>query len=95
VVTQRYFVDDPDAPPLIKAFAEVRRRDAREGWCYQHAQAISLSIDQHAETALGNRDYFLNKPYGIGGRSDRRCALTHKPGGVMRRKQCPLCPFSD
>lgn len=72
MVTQRYFTDDPDAPPFIKALAEVRRLATREGWCYQHVQAISLSIDQYAEAALGNRNYFLNKPYGIGGsrRSD-------------------------
>jgi hypothetical protein len=30
-------------------------------------QAITIAIDQYAERALGNRDYFLNKPYGIGG----------------------------
>lgn len=29
-------------------------------------QAIIVAIDQYAETALGNRDYFLNKPYGVG-----------------------------
>jgi hypothetical protein len=40
----------------------------REGWCYHHVQAIIVSIDQYAEKALGNREYFLNKPYGIGGR---------------------------
>jgi hypothetical protein len=28
-------------------------------------QAITVTIDQYAETALGNRDYFLNKPYGV------------------------------
>jgi hypothetical protein len=26
-----------------------------------------VSIDQYAEAATGNREYFLNKPYGIGG----------------------------
>jgi len=26
-----------------------------------------VSIDQYAEAALGNREFFLNKPYGIGG----------------------------
>jgi hypothetical protein len=31
------------------------------------SRAIIVSIDQYAEAALGNRDYFLNKPYGIGG----------------------------
>ena len=36
------------------------------GHCYQHVQAITVAIDQYAEKALGNRDYFLNKPYGVG-----------------------------
>lgn len=53
----------------IKALAEVRRLAAREGWCYPHVQAIIVSIDQYAESALGNRNYFLNKPYSIGGKS--------------------------
>ena len=39
---------------------------AREGHCFQHVQAITVAIDQNAEKALGNRDYFLNKPYGVG-----------------------------
>jgi hypothetical protein len=39
----------------------------REGYCYQHVQAITVAIDQYAEEALGNREYFLNKPYSIGG----------------------------
>jgi hypothetical protein len=33
---------------------------------FQHVQAITVAIDQYAEKALGNRDYFLNKPYGVG-----------------------------
>ena len=33
----------------------------------QHVQAIAVAIDQYAEKALGNRGYFLNKPYSIGG----------------------------
>jgi hypothetical protein len=27
-----------------------------------------VAIDQYAEAALGNRDYFLNKPHSIGDR---------------------------
>jgi hypothetical protein len=50
----------------IDALAELRQRAAREGYCYQHVQAIIVAIDQYAEKALGNRDYFLNKPYGVG-----------------------------
>jgi hypothetical protein len=46
--------------------AEVRNRTAREGWCYQHVQAIVVAIDQYAEAALGNRQFFLNKPHSIG-----------------------------
>ena len=56
-----------DNPPWIKALAEVRNRATREGYCYQHVQAIIVSIDQYAEAALGNRQYFLNKPHSIGG----------------------------
>jgi hypothetical protein len=52
--------------PWLKALAEVRQRATREGHCYQHVQAIIVAVDQYAEKALGNRDYFLNKPYGVG-----------------------------
>ena len=34
----------------------------REGWCYWHVHAIIVAIDQYAEAATGNREYFLNKP---------------------------------
>jgi hypothetical protein len=48
---------------------EVRHLACREGWRYQHVQAIIVSIDQYAESALGNREFFLNKPHSIGRRS--------------------------
>ena len=59
-----------DNPPFLSALAKCRDIAVREGWCYQHVQAIIVAIDQYAEKALGNREFFLNKPYGIG--SDRR-----------------------
>jgi hypothetical protein len=34
-------------PPWIKALAEVRQLAAREGWRYQHVQAIIVAIDQY------------------------------------------------
>jgi hypothetical protein len=34
---------------------------------YHHVRAIIVAIDQYAEAALGNRQFFLNKPYEIGG----------------------------
>jgi hypothetical protein len=60
---------DPNAenPLWIKALTEVRLSAPREGWCFQHVQAIVVSIDQYAEAALGNWDYFLNRPHGIHG----------------------------
>ena len=59
--------DRGDNPPWIKALAEARHLAPREGWRYQHVQAIIVAIDQYAEAALGNREFFLNKPHGIGG----------------------------
>jgi hypothetical protein len=63
----RYFGDDPNPPPFIMALAEVRRLATREGWCFQHVQAITVAIDQYAAKAYGNREYFLNRPQSIGG----------------------------
>ena len=48
-------------------FNTIRHLATREGWCYQHVQAITVAIDQYAAKAYGNHDYFLNKPYSIGG----------------------------
>ena len=64
----KWYDDKANNPPWIRALAEVRHRASREGYCFAHVQAIIVAIDQYAETALGNRDYFLNKPYSIGGR---------------------------
>src|SRR5260370_42605814 len=66
----KWYDDKADNPLWIKALAEVRHRASREGYCYTHVQAIIVAIDQYAEAALGNREYFLNEPYGIGGRKD-------------------------
>ncbi|WP_316237878.1 hypothetical protein [Bradyrhizobium sp. SZCCHNR1015] len=63
----RYFSDEPELSPFLKALNDVRNKATREGWCYAHVQAIIVSIDQYAEAATGNRDYFLNKPHSIGG----------------------------
>ena len=63
----RYYEESNDHPPWIKALAEVRMKGAREGYCYQHVQAILVAIDQYAEAATGNREFFWNKPHSIGG----------------------------
>ncbi|MFC0241845.1 hypothetical protein [Rhodopseudomonas telluris] len=61
----KWFEESDDHSDFVKALAEVRRLGTREGWCYHHVQAIMLSIDQYAESALGNREYFWNKPHGM------------------------------
>jgi hypothetical protein len=63
----KYFSDSDDHPAFIKALAEVRRIGVHEGWCYHHVQAIIVAIDQYAEAATGNREYFWNKPHATGG----------------------------
>ena len=50
--------------PWLRALAELRQRATREGNCYQHVQAITFAIDQYAEKALGNRDFFSTSPMG-------------------------------
>jgi hypothetical protein len=63
----KWYDHNADNPAWIKALAEVRHGASREGYCYHHVQAIIVAIDQYAEKALGNREYFLNKPHSIGG----------------------------
>jgi hypothetical protein len=46
-----------------------------EGWCYHQVQATMIAIDQYAEAATGNREFFCNRPHSIGGsrkNDDRR-----------------------
>jgi hypothetical protein len=49
----------------LQALEATRRLATREGWRYQHVQAIIVAIDQYAEAATGNRDIFLNRPPGL------------------------------
>ena len=66
MAARRYFLDEPDLSPFLTALHDVRQRATREGWCYMHVQAIIVAIDQYAEAATGNREYFLNKPHSAG-----------------------------
>ncbi|UPK40056.1 hypothetical protein IVB18_24200 [Bradyrhizobium sp. 186] len=66
MVALRWFDDESELSPFLKALEDVRRKATREGWCYAHVQAVIVAIDQYAEAATGNREYFLNKPVSIG-----------------------------
>ena len=50
--------------PSLPAQGEQRRSSY---FNIPRGNSIIVSIDQYAEAALGNREYFLNKPHGIGG----------------------------
>ena len=50
----------------LRALADVRRT-GDDGRLLLPPYA---GINQYAETALGNRNYFLNKPHSIGGMKD-------------------------
>jgi hypothetical protein len=58
----RGFDDEEDPPPFLKALELARRLATREGFRYQHVQAVIVAIDQYAQAATGNREFFLNKP---------------------------------
>jgi hypothetical protein len=63
----KWYDEKADNSPWIEALAELRQRATREeGHCYQQVQAITVAIDQYAKKALGNRDFFLNRPCSIG-----------------------------
>ena len=58
----RWFDNEKEPSAFLKGLEETRRLATREGWCYQNVQAIIVAIDQYAEAASGNREFFLNKP---------------------------------
>jgi hypothetical protein len=60
MVTLRCFADEPDAPIFLSALDYVRRKAILEGGCRPEVEAIVTAIDQYAEAATGNREYFLN-----------------------------------
>ena len=53
---------------LVRLLTHPARRWPLDG-DHHHVHAIIVAIDQYAEAALGKGEFFLNKPYGIGGRA--------------------------
>ncbi|MHB0767046.1 hypothetical protein ACYCVF_15550 [Bradyrhizobium sp. 1.29L] len=54
-------------PEFLKSLERSRRLSCQEGWCRAQVEAIQVAIDQYAEAAMGNREFFLNMPHSIGG----------------------------
>ncbi|MDA9451097.1 hypothetical protein [Bradyrhizobium sp. CCBAU 21360] len=61
-----YFSDMQDPPDFLVALNHARKLSCHEGCCRMHIEAIQVAIDQYAKAALGNREFFLNKPHSIG-----------------------------
>jgi hypothetical protein len=70
ILSMNWYNPNAKNSPWIRGLAEVRFLASREGYRCAHVQAIIVAIDQYAEAALGNRDFFLNRPHGIGGKDD-------------------------
>jgi hypothetical protein len=59
----RRFDTDPDATPFLRALDTLRREASRQGEHTEHVATIVAMIDQYAESALGDRHYFCDRPY--------------------------------
>ena len=63
----KWFDDEREHSPFLMALAEGGHLSTREGWRCQHVQANIVSIDQYAEAATGDREFFLNEPHSLTG----------------------------
>jgi hypothetical protein len=55
------FATDLTTVDVLQALEATRRLATREGWRYQHVQAIIVAIDQYAEAATGNGKQICRK----------------------------------
>jgi hypothetical protein len=60
----RWFVDETDPAPVLKAIDEARRHLAQK----LMLPAWPRAIEQYGEAATDNREYFLNQPHSGGSR---------------------------
>ncbi|MFL5239643.1 MAG: hypothetical protein ACJ8EL_19015 [Rhizomicrobium sp.] len=81
----RWYDDKADKPPWLKALAVRRLLGPREGWRYI-VQAVMLSIEQYAEAALGNRDFFFEQAAELGRLSHDRGMGAQNPAVYLIRK---------
>lgn len=78
-----------DNLPWLKALAELLQRAAREGYCYQHVQALTAAIDQYADRRLAIAITFSTSPTAS---ADPRRPVTCRNGSArscVRRKVVP------
>jgi hypothetical protein len=57
-----------DTSEFRAALDKTRRSACREGANWDRVQAVMRAIDEYAEAATGNREYFWDRPVGIGRR---------------------------
>jgi hypothetical protein len=80
----KWYDDNANNPPWIKALADVRRTGTLEGHCFHHVQAIRLAIDQYAENRLGQPGVLLKQT------AQHRREKLQNPLEPMD-KNCPIC----
>jgi hypothetical protein len=59
----KWYDPNGENSPWMTALYNARRLATRQGYLHQHVQTIILCIDQYAESATGNREYFWSKPH--------------------------------
>ena len=84
----QWYDEKADNSPWIKALAELRQRATREGYCYQHVQAITVAIDQYAEKGAGQPRLLSQQAI------RRRLTTRNRPTAIAKgrwRNLPPLC----
>ena len=61
--------------PFLKSLAETRRLAARQGWCYQHVQALMVAIDHYAKPRPATAPIFWISHTALAKSEEQRCLL--------------------
>jgi hypothetical protein len=60
------FDTDQHTTPFLRALDTLRREASRQGAYPEHVATIIAMIDQYAESAMGDRQYFCERPHVFG-----------------------------
>ena len=58
----RRFDTDPNVTPFLRALDTLQREASRQREFPEHVDTIVAMIDQYAEAAVGDRQYFCDRP---------------------------------
>jgi len=66
MAARRYFDDEPDLSPFLKALHDVRQQATRKGGATRTCKQSSWRSTSNAEAATGKPGVFPYKPHGLG-----------------------------